>query len=167
MKSVSIFEQAPGSLPDMDAMFEPGFGQTRSLQPDQADPQWCAQLVRQLERQIPRSPNDLTLHTRRVHALLAAGFRGDRVFAAALDLYAVLGGNGMALQRRIHELIFPVLEDEQRAALVAARSGAVVSAGTAARYCLLPQGQMSDVRLVEAKADEIAAKITSVDFDLG
>lgn len=166
-KDISIFQQAPSVLPDAETTFEPGFAQTRSLQPDYSDPQWCERLVRHLERQILRTPGDLNKHVQRINALLAAGQHGDRVFAAALDLHAVLGSNGQALQRRIHEQIFPVLDDWQRTALVAARSGGAVSAGDAGQYCLLPQSQEAGMRLVAIKGETEPGNKPSVDFDIG
>jgi hypothetical protein len=167
MKDVSIFEKAPAALPDIDARFEPGFGQSRSLQPDQVDPRWSAQLIRQLERQILRTPGDLTAHVQRLNALLAAGLRGERIFAAALDLHIVLGGRGGALQRRIHEQIFPVLDDTQRTALVALRSGGSVSAAPAEQYCLLPRDHVGTVQLVALRQDEVSKTFPAVDFDIG
>lgn len=166
-KNTSIFQQAPSVLPDAETTFEPGFVQTRSLQPDYSDPVWCERLVRHLERQILRTPGDLNKHVQRINALLAAGQYGDRIFAAALDLHAVLGSNGQALQRRIHEQIFPVLEDPQRTALVAIRSGGSVSAGDAGRYCLLPQSREAGMQLVAIKEKQASGNKPAVDFDIG
>jgi hypothetical protein len=166
-KDISIFQQAPDMLPDAETTFEPGFAQTRSLQPDYSDPEWCEKLVRHLERQILRTPGDLNKHVQRINALLAAGQRGDRVFAAALDLHAALGVNGQALQRRIHEQIFPALEDWQRTALVAARSGGAVFAGDAGQYCLLPQTRATGMQLVAIKVEADSGNRPSVDFDIG
>lgn len=166
-KNTSIFQQAPGGLPDAEATFEPGFAQTRSLRPDYSNPQWCERLVRHLERQILRTPGDLNKHVQRINAMLAAGSQGDRVFAAALDLHAALGSNGQALQRRIHDQIFPVLEDWQRTALVAARSGGAVSAGEAGQYCLLPQSLETGMQLVAIKEKQEPGNIPAVDFDIG
>lgn len=166
-KDISIFQQAPSILPDAETTFESGFAQTRSLQPDDSNPQWCERLARHLERQILRTPGDLNKHVQRINALLAAGLQGDRVFAAALDLHAVLGSNGQALQRRIHEQIFPVLEDPQRTALVAIRSGGSVAAGDAGRYCLLPQSQETGMQLVANKEKKGAGSKPAVNFDIG
>lgn len=166
-KHVSIFEQAPAVSPGVETAFEPGFGQMCSLNPDYSDPQWCEGLLRQLDRQILRTPGDLTTHVQRINALLAAGYQGDRVFAAALDLYAVLGGKGLALQRRIHDQIFHVLDDRQRSTLVAVRSGGTIPADAAVRYCLLQRDQDAGVQLVAIKRKEISGRSSNVDLDIG
>jgi hypothetical protein len=166
-KNISIFEQAPDVSLGAEAAFEPGFGQTRSLNQDYSNPEWCEGLLRNLDRQILRTPGDLTTHVQRINALLAAGYKGERVFAAALDINAVLGGKGLALQRRIHDQIFPVLDDQQRSVLVSIRSGAAIPADTAVRYCLLPRYQENSVQLVAIKRDEVAGIFSSVDFDIG
>ncbi len=154
MEHVSIFEQTPDVSPSAETTFEPGFGQTSSLNPDYSDPQWCERLLRHLDRQILRTPGDLTAHVRRINALLAAGYKGDRVFAAALDLHTVLGGKGLALQQRIHDQIFPVLDEQQRSVLLAIRSGAAIPADAAVRYCLLAQDRDAPVQLVAIKGKE-------------
>jgi hypothetical protein len=164
---ISIFEQtSDNSLPE-EKIFQPGFDYSRALTPNQSDAQWCEGLVNYLDRLIRRTPKDLTPHIQRINALLAAGIQGDRVFAAALDLHTVLGGNGLALQRRIHEQIFSVLEDQQRADLVALRSGATLHARGAEKYCSLSRGQEESVQLVSKKREDSAGTFTPLDFDIG
>jgi hypothetical protein len=148
-KQVSIFEKTPDVLLPAELTFEPGFEYTHALNPDYSDSQWCEGLVKHLDRLIRRNPNDLTLHIQRINALLAAGYEGDRVFAAALDLNTVLGSNGLALQRRIHDQIFSVLDDQQRSDLVALRSGASLPVRAAEKYCSLPRSRDETVQLVE------------------
>ena len=165
--NISIFEQVPDIPLPTEAMFEPGFGYSRALTPDYSDPHWCEGLVRHLDRLITRSPNDLTPHVQRINALLAAGYTGDRVFAAALDLNTVLGSNGLALQRRVHEQIFSVLDDQQRADLVAIRSGGSIPARAAEKYCSLPRSKVDNVQLVSKKREDSAWKSAPLDFDIG
>lgn len=165
--NVSIFEQTPDGPLQAEATFEPGFDYTRALHPDYSDPQWCEGLVRYLDRLIRRSPNDLTPHVQRINALLAAGHQGDRLFAAALDLHTVLGTNGLALQRRIHDQIFSVLDDQQRSNLVAIRSGASLPACAAEKYCSLPRSRDETLQLVEKKQKDPAKTFAPVDFDIG
>lgn len=150
-----------------ESTFEPGFDYTRALTQNHSDPQWCEGLVRYLDRLIRRSPNDLTPHIQRINALLAAGNKGDRVFAAALDLHTVLGVNGLALQRRIHDQIFSVLDDQQRSDLVAIRSGASLPACAAEKHCSLPRSRDATVQLVEKKQEEPVKTFAPVDFDIG
>lgn len=149
VKHVSIFEKTPDVPLPVELTFEPGFEYTHTSNPDYSDPQWREGLVRYLDRLIRRAPNDLTLHIQRINALLAAGYEGDRVFAAALDLNTVLGSNGLALQRRIHAQIFSVLDDQQRSDLVALRSGASLPVRVAEKYCSLPRSRGETVQLVE------------------
>jgi hypothetical protein len=165
--SISIFEQTPDIALPAETTFEPGFEYSRALKADYSDPQKCEALVKFLERLIRRSPRDLTPHMQRINALLAAGSHGDRVFAAALDLNTVLGGNGMALQRRVHDQIFPVLDDQQRADLVAIRSGASLPARGAEKHCSLPRSSIKSVQLVSKKRDAAAGTFATVDFDIG
>jgi hypothetical protein len=165
--NVSIFEQTPDVSLSVESTFEPGFEYSRALQPNYSDPQWCEGLVRYLDRLIRRSPNDLTPHIQRINALLAAGNQGDRVFAAALDLNTVLGGNGLALQRRVHDQIFSVLDDQQRSDLVAIRSGASLPARAAEKHCSLPRSHDDSVQLVEKKQEDPVKTFAPVDFDIG
>ncbi len=148
-EQVAIFKKAPDVPLPAELTFEPGFEHTHALNPDYSDSQWCERLVRHLDRLIRRAPNDLTLHIQRINALLAAGYEGDRVFAAALDLNTVLGSNGLALQQRIHDQVFSVLDDQQRSDLVALRSGASLPLRAADKYCSLPRGRTETVQLVE------------------
>lgn len=164
---VAIFEHSPGVPLPAESAFEPGFDYSRALNPNKSDPLWCEGLVKHLDRLILRTPKDLTPHIQRISALLAAGQRGDRVFAAALDLHTVLGSNGLDLQRRIHEQIFPVLDDQQRADLVALRSGASLPARAAEKFCSLPRVSQEGVQLVSRKQEDSALKFTSLDFDVG
>jgi len=164
--NVSIFEQAPDTPLQAESTFEPGFEYSRELQPNYSDPQWCEGLVRFLDRLIRRQPNDLTPHVQRINALLAAGYRGDRVFAAALDLHTVLGNNGFALQRRIHDQIFPVLKDQQRSDLVAIRSGASLPVRAAEMHCSLPRNREGNVQLVLKKQEDSARTSATLDFDI-
>jgi hypothetical protein len=167
LTNVSIFEQTPDIPLPGESTFEPGFEYTRALSQNYSDPQWCEGLVRYLDRLIRRDPNDLTPHIQRVNALLAAGHQGDRVFAAALDLNTVLGSNGLALQRRIHEQIFSVLEDQQRSDLVAIRSGASLPARAAEKHCSLPRSHDESLQLVEKKQKDPVKTFAPVDFDIG
>jgi len=165
--SISIFQQTPDVPLPAESTFEPGFEYTRSLSPNYSDQQWCEGLVRYLDRLIRRDPNDLTPHIQRINALLAAGSQGDRLFAAALDLHTVLGVNGLALQRRIHDQIFSVLDDQQRSDLVAIRSGAFLPACAAEKHCSLPRSRDETVQLVEKKQKDSARTFAPVDFDIG
>jgi hypothetical protein len=165
--NVSIFEQTPDIPQPSESTFEPGFEYTRALSPNYSDRQWCEGFVKHLDRLIRRSPSDLTPHIQRINALLAAGYQGDRVFAAALDLHTVLGSNGLALQRRVHDQVFPVLDDQQRSDLVAIRSGALLPARAAERHCLLPRSPEISVKLVAKKQDEFVGILAPVDFDIG
>jgi hypothetical protein len=167
LANVSIFERTPDVPLPTESTFEPGFEYTRALSSNYSDPQWCEGLVRYLDRLIRRSPNDLTPHIQRINALLAAGIRGDRVFAAALDLHTVLGGNGMALQRRIHDQIFSVLDDQRRSDLVAIRSGASLPAHAAEIHCSLPRSRDKGVQLVDKKQKDPVKTNAPVDFDIG
>jgi hypothetical protein len=164
---VSIFEQTPDISQSAETVFEPGFGYSRALNPNYSDPQWCEGLVKYLDRLIRRAPKDLTPHIQRINALLAAGYQGDRIFAAALDLNTVLGGNGLALQRRIHDQIFSVLNDQQRADLVATRSGALLPSRDAEKYCSLSRSSGGSVQLVSKKQEDSAGRFTPVDFNIG
>lgn len=165
--NVSIFEQTPDAPLAGESTFEPGFDYSRALSQNYSDPQWCEGLVKYLDRLIRRSPNDLTPHIQRINALLAAGHQGDRLFAAALDLNTVLGSNGLALQRRIHEQIFSVLVDQQRSDLVAIRSGASLPACAAEKHCSLPRSHEEGVQLVEKKQQDSARTLASVDLNIG
>jgi len=165
--NVSIFAQTPDVPLSAELTFEPGFEYTRALSPDYSDPQWCEGLVKYLDRLIRRTPNDLTPHIQRINALLAAGCEGDRVFAAALDLHTVLGSNGLAIQRRIHDQIFPVLDDRQRSDLVAIRSGASLPARSAEKHCSLPRNSEGSVQLVEKIPKDPVKTYAPVDFDIG
>ncbi len=166
-ENVSIFEQTPVASQTAESTFEPGFDYSRALQPDYSDPQWCEGLIRYLDRLILRSPGDLTPHVQRINALLAAGNKGDRVFAAALDLHTVLGGNGLALQQRVHDQIFSVLDDQQRSDLAALRSGASFPVRAAEKYCSLPRNIDDSVPLVSRKQKDSAKQSAKVDFDIG
>jgi hypothetical protein len=166
-ENVSIFQQTPDTSLPAESTFEPGFEYTRSLTPNYSDPQWCDGFIRHLDRLIRRAPNDLTPHLQRINALLAAGNHRDRVFAAALDLHAVLGGNGLDLQRRIHDQIFSVLDDQQRTDLVAIRSGASLPSRAAEKHCSLPRNHEDNVLFVEKKQKETAKTFAPVDFDIG
>jgi hypothetical protein len=165
--NVSIFEQTPETPPAEGSTFEPGFDYSRALSLNHSDPQWCEGLVKYLDRLIRRTPGDLTPHVQRINALLAAGQKGDRVFAAALDLNTVLGNSGLALQLRIHEQIFPVLDDQQRSDLVAIRSGAPLPACAAEKYCSLPRSHVGGIPLVEKKQTEPVTTFAPVDFVIG
>lgn len=165
--NVSIFEQLPATPLPAETTFEPGFGYSRALTPNYSGPQWCDGLIKHLDRLIRRAPKDLTPHIQRINTLLVAGYRGDRVFAAAIDLNTVLGTNGLALQQRIHDQIFPVLNEQQRADLVAIRSGATFTARDAERLCTLTRSSGGGVQLVSKKQDELAGEIAPVDFDIG
>ena len=165
--NVSIFEQAPAGPAPAGSTFEPGFDYTRALSQNHGDPQWCEGLIKYLDRLIRRTPSDLTPHIQRINALLAAGNTGDRVFAAALDLNTVLGSSGLALQRRIHDQIFAVLDDQQRSDLVAIRSGASLPARAAEKYCSLPRNHDENVQFIEKKQEEPVRKFAPVDFDIG
>jgi hypothetical protein len=167
LANVSIFKKTPDASLPAESTFEPGFDYTRALTQNCSDPQWCEGLVRYLDRLIRRSPSDLTPHIQRINALLAAGKKGDRVFAAALDLNTVLGGNGMALQRRIHDQIFAVLDDQQRSDLVALRSGASLPAHAAEIHCSLPRSRDEAMQLVDNKQKDPVKAYASVDFDIG
>lgn len=165
--NVSIFAQTPDVSLPAESTFEPGFDYSRALSQNYTDPKWCEGLVKYLDRLIRRSPSDLTPHIQRINALLAAGSTGERVFAAALDLNTVLGSNGMALQRRVHDQIFPVLDDQQRSDLVAIRSGALLPARAAEKHCSLPRSHDQSVQFVEKKQEEPVRKFAPVDFDIG
>ena len=167
LTNISIFEHTPNVPLLAESTFEPGFEYTRELSANYSDPQWCEGLVKYLDRLVRRAPNDLTPHIQRINALLAAGHQGDRVFAAALDLHTVLGGNGLALQRRIHDQIFSVLDDRQRSDLVAIRSGATLPACAAEKHCSLPRSRKETVPLVEKKQNDSAMTVAPVDFDIG
>jgi hypothetical protein len=165
--NVSIFEQTPDAPLPAELTFEAGFEYTRALSPNYSDRQWCEGLIKHLDRLIRRTPNDLTPHIQRINALLAAGCAGDRVFAAALDLHTVLGSNGLAIQRRIHDQIFSVLDDQQRSDLVAIRSGASLPARSAEKHCSLPRNSEGSVQLVEKMPKDPVKTYASVDFDIG
>jgi hypothetical protein len=164
---VSIFTQTPELALPVEAAFEPGFEYTRALQPNFSDPQWCKGLVIYLDRLIRRSPDDLTLHLQRINALIAAKQDGEYLFAAALDLNTVLGGNGFALQQRIHEQIAYALDERQRADLAALRSGKTTATSPAERYCSLPRSGDPSVPLVSKKQRGIDKSAVTLDFDIG
>lgn len=128
---VPIFNQSP-DLPSFAApTFEPGFEYSRALLPNYSDKQWCEDLARYLDRRIRRHPKDLTAHLQRVNALVAAGADGNRLYAAAIELNKVLGGNGIALQQHVHDQISFALNEQQRTDLAALRTGASFSASSA------------------------------------
>jgi hypothetical protein len=143
-----LFKQSPEVPSAAMPAFEPGFEYTRALRPAYPDPQWCEGLARYLDRRIRRSPKDLLAHVQRVFALLASGAEGDRLYAAAIDLRAVLGDLGAGLQQRIQGQIASALDDQQRIGLAAMLAGKSISSGAAELHCVVPRGNSNIVRVV-------------------